>query len=241
MWAYLALAAAQLAGGYQQADLIKKSADVQASVNDMNAKYDELNAFRANAAGQSEAARYADIENATLGGQRTALAGANVDVGYGTAKDIQTDTKVTALVNTLELQKQGRDKAMGYNVQAINTRLGGQMAQLQGQMDAGAAQNRGLMSAASTAVSGYERMQSSGVGNQKLSGSNSTPTYSKPGARASEPSWFFGDNPAPYSQPAMGSMYGAQPDSTSGYKSLYDSGKSGDAESYFHSPYSFGN
>lgn len=238
MLAYFALAAAQLAGSYQQADLIKQSGDVQNSVAEMNAKFADLDAYNASREGLSESARYATVADQTIGSQRGAFAGANVDVNYGTAKDVQQDTKLTAMMNTLELQRRGREKALGFQQQALNTRLGGTMSQLQSQLDAGTAQNKGFLSAASTLVTGYERDQSTGVGQQKLSGSNDTPTYSKPGSRQAAPGeqkhWFYGSD-GPSAQPTVGSLIGAQPDSTSAYKSLYDSGLSGDAPSYFHS------
>ncbi len=217
MWAYVALAAAQVIGGYQQSEIIKQSADMKKSVDDMNAKFADLDAFNATAQGYSEAARYSTVADQTIAAQRSAYAGANVSLGYGTAGDVEKDSSVTKLVNTLELQRQGRAKALGYQQQALNTRLGGEMAQLQGAMDAGAAQNHGVMSAASTLVNGYERYKTSGVGNQKLSGSQTTPSYTKPGASYTDKNapggygssgheaWFFGSNPSPHTQPTQNS------------------------------------
>ncbi len=63
---------------------------------------------------------------------------------------------------------------------------------------------------------------------------SATPGRSPASANA-EPAWFYGDNPSPYAQPSK-SMLGAQPDSTAGYKALYDSGVNPDAPSYFKSP-----
>lgn len=214
MWAYAAIAAAQLVGGYQQADIIRQQAGVQQSVQELNANYADLDALHAEQNGFSESARYATVADSTIGQQRANLAGAGVDVNYGTAADIQADSKITAMLNTLEIQRQGREKALGFKIQAINTRLGGAMTQLQGQLNASSVQNQALLSAARTGVSGYERYDSTGKGNTSRSGSSDTPTYRNASsnnnmaggagdANSHQPAWFFGDNPSRYSQPSF--------------------------------------
>jgi hypothetical protein len=216
MWAYALLAGAQLIGGYQQADAIKGSADVQQSINNLNANYQELDAFNAQKAGYSQAARYQTVVDSTIAKQRVDEAAGGQAVGYGTAATAEGDSKLTGMLNVMEIQRQARESAHGYQVQAINTRLGGQMTQLQAGMDASAAENRGFTSALSTGVSGYERLQSTGSGVTSKSGSNSSPRWrqassytdaSKPGGYGSStsPAWFFGSNPSPYSQPSQSS------------------------------------
>lgn len=216
MWAYALLAGAQLIGGYQQGDAIKGSAEVQKSINDMNAQFQELDAFDAQKAGYSKAARYQSVVDSTIGKQRTALASEHVDVGYGTAADVQAESKLTGMLNVLEIQRQGREAAHGFQMQAINTRLGGEMATLQANMDASSAENRGFTSALSTGVSGYSHMQSTGTGLGSKSGTNSAPTWrpntassytdkNAPGGYGSKPAWFFGSDPSRHSQPSQSS------------------------------------
>lgn len=212
MWAYGLLAGAQLIGGYQQSDAIKSSADVQKSISNLNAQFSDLDAFNARKAGYSKAAQYADVVDSTIAKQRTDFAGQKVDVGYGTAADVQSDSKLTGMLNTMEIQKQGREAAHGYEVQAINTRLGGQMQELQAGLDASAAQNRGFTGALSTGISGYTQSQSTGTGLGSKSGTNSAPQWGggsgsssnvDPGKSSkSSPAWFFGSNPSPYAQPS---------------------------------------
>lgn len=211
MWAYALLAGAQLIGGFQQADAIKGSASVQQSVNDMNAKFAEQDSYNANKAGIAKSARYQTVVDSTIAKQRTAMASEHVDVGYGTAAEVQTDSKLQGMLNVMEIQRQGREVAHGYDMQAINTRLGGQMSMLQANMDAAAAENRGFTSALSTGISGYERSQATGTGVTSKSGTNSSPRWSssytdasKPGGYGSpqsQPAWFFGSNPSPHAQP----------------------------------------
>lgn len=215
MWAYALLAGAQLVGGYQSADAIRRNGNIRSSINDMNAKFSELDAFNAVRDGQSKAARFATTEADVIGKQRTQMAAQHVDVNYGTAVDVQSDSKLTSMLNVLELQKQGRAQAMGLKMQAINTRLGSQMSELQSQMDASAAENHGFTSALSTGISGYERAQSTGKGLGSKSGSLDTPTWggasytdkTKPGGYGSQPAWYFGSNPKPSAQPSSSSLF----------------------------------
>lgn len=217
MWAYAILAGAQLIGGYQQADAINNGAKVQQSISDMNARFADLDAFNANKAAGGKAARYQSMVDATVAKQRSTLASQKVDVNYGTAADVQTESKLTGNLNVLEIQRQGADQARGYQMQAINTRLGGQMGLLQASMDASAAVNRGVTGALSTGISGYQQAQSTGTGLGSKSGTNSTPqwggggsttpgSFENPAASPKE-AWFFGPNPSPHSQPTNSSLY----------------------------------
>lgn len=210
MWVYAILAAAQMVNGFQQAEMIKKNAEINQSVAEMNAEFSDLDAYKANNAGLSEAARYQTVVDSTLAAQKTAMAAQHVDINYGTATDIESDSKITGMINVLEIQRQGREKALGYNVQGINTRLGGVMGKLQGQLDASSAQSRGILNAVSTGISGYDRMESTGRGNTSRSGSNSAPQWRQGTStmESSKPAWFFGQEPSRYSQPSLSSPEG---------------------------------
>lgn len=217
MWAYALLAGSQLIGGYQQADAIKGSADVQQSINDMNAKYEEQDAFNAQKSGYSQADRYSTVVDSTIAKQRTNEAAAGQAVGYGTAGAVEGDSKLTGMVNVMQIQRQAREQAHGFQVQAINTQLGGAMQEQQAQMDASAAINKGFTGALSTGVSGYERSNVSGVGQNKNTGDSNSPTWRAPGASytnpnaaggyGSQPAWFFGSSPSKYSQPSSSSLF----------------------------------
>lgn len=177
MWAYAALAGLQLASGFQQADIIRQNGQLKASVDNLNARFADLDALKAQQDGQSAAARYANVVDSTVSAQRAAYAGAGQDVNFGTASQTQADAKVTGLMNTLEIQRQAREKAMGYQTQALNIRLGGTMSTLQSNMDAASAESRGIMSAITTGISGYQRMDSTGTGNTSRTGSSTTPQW----------------------------------------------------------------
>lgn len=158
------LAIFQAWAGLQQADTIRKNAKLKQQVDDMNAKFADLNAFRSLQEGQAQAADYEKKIEAVIGGQREAYASRNIDVNYGSAKEMQNDTQIQGVVNILNIQKQARDKALGYNNQAINERLQGQFKNIQGQLDASTAETTGFMQATHTAISGYPRIAGKGLG-----------------------------------------------------------------------------
>lgn len=172
MYAYIALAALQAVGGFQQADTIRKNGDLQAQVSQFNKQFADIDAHNALTNGYGQAARYQTIVDSTIGAGRAAYASQNVQVGYGTAGDVERDNRIAGLVNTLQIQKSARDQAVGYQAQSINLQLGGKMIQLQSNLQANAAQSGGIMQAASTAVAGYERSQSTGKGNTSRTGTN---------------------------------------------------------------------
>lgn len=172
MYAYAALAALQLIGGFQQGSIIRANGDLQANIANMNARFSELDAYNALTSGYSNAAKYANTINSTVASDRAAYAGEGVSVGYGTAAAVQSDNRIAGLVNTLQMQRSARDQAMGYEGQAINIRVGGAMTSLQFRLNASAAEFQGVAGAASTGISGYDRSLSTGKGNTSRTGTN---------------------------------------------------------------------
>lgn len=179
MWAYLALAAVQVVGGFQQADIIRQNGKLQGDMADMNARFAEVDAYNAREAGYSNAAKYETQIDQTVGAVKGAYAGANVDVKYGTASDVQTDNRVAGFENVLQLRRQAENAALGYQTQAINMRLGGQMTQLNAGLQAASAQASGLMQGIQTSVTGYAFGQSTGKGSTSRTGTDAKPVFDK--------------------------------------------------------------
>jgi hypothetical protein len=151
------MAAFQVASGYQQAEMIRENAKLKQRIDDMNENAIEIDAFEAEKSGYSEAARYASVANATITDQKIAMTSKDVDVTYGTAGTLQQEGKLTALLNTMELQRQGRLKAQGYRNEARNLKLGGSFRNIQTALEAGQTQSQGIMQGGQTLISGYAR------------------------------------------------------------------------------------
>lgn len=155
MYQYAALAAYQIWSAYNQAEVIRDQAELTKNIAEMNAKYAEIDAWEAEKYGYTESARYQSIVDQTVGEQRAAFAAQNVDVSFGTAKEIQQESKVTGFLNQLDMQRQARAKAMGLKFEASNYRVSGSMSQAQGGAQGNATMNAGFANAGATAVSGY--------------------------------------------------------------------------------------
>jgi len=158
---FAAMAAMQAMAGNQQAAALREQAKRKQMIADMNAEFAEADAWEAEQQGFTDTARYQAIIDGTVGTQRVAYAAQNVDINYGTAAEVQTETRLTGLLNTLDIQKQARQKAMGFKKEANNLRMGGESARSQGDSDALATQQAGYLTGANTAVTGYSKNSSS--------------------------------------------------------------------------------
>lgn len=156
-YAEAGLAGLQIWSGYQTAELIRDSARLQGQINDMNAGFAELDAYNSEVQGFSETARYQTTIDQTVSGQRVAFAAQGVDVSYGTAKEVQNESKLTGFLNQLDIQYQARQKAAGFHREARNIRLGGAMSNLSSEREASSAIRSGIFGAAQTGLSGYAR------------------------------------------------------------------------------------
>jgi opacity protein-like surface antigen len=210
MWAYVALAGAQVISAAQQAEMIQKQAKVQQRINEINAEFSELNAWEAMGDAQGEAARYDTQVSDVLGKQHAAFSGADVQIGYGTAGAVDADTRTMGMLNVLELQRRGRQQAFQHKIQAINQRLSGYMTGLQADIDAGAAIRQGTFAAAQTGIEAMKARASQGTGNSSKSGTPETPQFGPDEQKPADPKkvtknghpyWWFGYDPQPYYQP----------------------------------------
>jgi hypothetical protein len=154
---YAALAAMQAMSGNAQAATIREQAKRKQLIANMNAEFAEVDAWEAEQQGFADSARYQNVIDQTVGTQRVAYASQNVDINYGTAAEKQSETRITGMLNTLDIQKQARQKAAGFKKEAMNLRMGGEMQRQEAGMNANATQQAGYMNAANTALSGYSR------------------------------------------------------------------------------------
>lgn len=157
-----AYAGYQLISGYQQAETIRENAKLRDQIDGMNEWAAEQDAFNAEKEGYSHSARYQSTIDSTVADQRTAYASKNVDVNFGTAADVQADSKVTGFLNQLDIQRQASEKAYGYKREELNTRLQSGMNDAFAEEQAGAKEAEGTANAAKTFMSGYGGYQKAG-------------------------------------------------------------------------------
>jgi hypothetical protein len=156
-YAYAAMAGLQLVGGYFASQNIKETAKLNREISDMNAEFAELDAYDALAQGGTDMASYqAQIDN-TLAEQSTMMHAQDIDVNYGSAASVASETKFVGQLNLMEIQKQAQNKALGFKRQARDIRLGGALQQSADHTRAGQAMLSGVTSAAKTGMTGYAK------------------------------------------------------------------------------------
>ena len=157
MYVALAMAAFQMISGAQQAEVVRANAELSKQVNDMNAEFAEIDAFNAENTGRAEEARYQTTIDQTVGAQKVALASKDVDINFGTAKELQNQTKLTGFLNQIDIRNQAHNQALGYKGQARNLKLASYTQAAEAALQAGAIQSSSMMRGAETVISGAQK------------------------------------------------------------------------------------
>jgi hypothetical protein len=175
IWMY-ALAALQAGTALKQADEIRQGAELTNALNEVNAKYVEQDAYEAQKFGDTQVANYEKQIDQTVGAQKAGYASAGVDVGFGTAAEVQNETKLNGVLNILDIQNQARAKARGLTLQARNIRQGMSVGRSQSEINASATETSGILNAGATGYRAYtqESGNDTGLKNEALGGSNRT-------------------------------------------------------------------
>lgn len=178
-YAYAAMAGLQLAGGYFASQNIKATAELNKDIADMNAEFAELDAYDALAQGETNQALYQKQIDDTLAEQRAVMNAQDIDLSFGTAASVATETQFTGQLNLMQIEKEAQFSALGYKRQARDIRLGSEMQYASDRGRAGQAMFQSVLGAANTGLTGYARS-----GGTKYTGPTG-PTVDKAGGRTS--------------------------------------------------------
>lgn len=154
-WLLLAEGGLQLWSGFEQAELIREQTELQQNMNELNAQFAEYDAWEAEKFGYEQGARYRAVVDAAIGEQRVGYAAQGVDVNYGTAAEVQEDSRINGYLNALDVQRAARYRAYGLGVQASNLRLQGRMIGIEGNLGAFGARTRGITGAVGSGAQAY--------------------------------------------------------------------------------------
>lgn len=110
---YKAAQAQKKAGEANQA-----AANSQADLADYNAAVASVQAEDAVARGAQEESRFRTGVRGLIGSQRAGFAGGNIDVGFGSAVDVQADSAFLGELDALTIRTNAAREAWGYKVQA---------------------------------------------------------------------------------------------------------------------------
>ena len=109
---------AQEAAGQALADV----SESQAKLQDFNAQVADEQAQDSIQRGAEQESRLRTQIRGTIGAQRNAVAGGNVDVGFGSAVDVQGDAAYLGELDAQTIKTNAMREAWGYQVQAFDMR-----------------------------------------------------------------------------------------------------------------------
>lgn len=133
---FIAMAGAQTVGGIMQADAMKQQGKYEERQANFNARMLDLQAEDALKRGDKVASDVRRHGKQVRGTQRASFAGQGVDVGFGSALDLQDETVHFNNLDVLEAKNNAWRESFGYHVQAENTRLQGRHALTSARMNA---------------------------------------------------------------------------------------------------------
>jgi len=107
-------------------------AESQAELAEFNASVADLQAKDARELGAEEERRYRQGVDVLIGAQRAGIAAGNVDVGYGSAVDVQADAAYMGELDALTIRTNAAREAWGYEVEATDLRKRAEIARQEG-------------------------------------------------------------------------------------------------------------
>lgn len=125
-------AGSSIASGINNAGAAKASARYQKFISDSNARYARMAADDAIKRGDLDASKIHKETKRVVGSQRAAFAAQGIDVGVGSALDVQEDTKLTGELDRIKTKNNAYMEAFGYKIQASQDSLSGKLAKIQG-------------------------------------------------------------------------------------------------------------
>ena len=119
-----------MVSSYNQSRALREQGNYQRAMGDMNARYMEIQEKDALRRGEKEANAHQKDVKRLVGSQRAALAAQGIEINDDSALDIQADTAAMGAEDAMTIRNNAWREAMGFKIQAVNTRYAGQMAQM---------------------------------------------------------------------------------------------------------------
>lgn len=125
----------------EQGQANQAAAESQAQLSDYNASVAELQATDAEQRGDEEANKYRAGVRSIIGEQRTGLAASGVEVGSGSALDVQADAAFLGELDALTVKTNAAREAWGFKVQATDLRKRAEITRREGAYAAAAGED----------------------------------------------------------------------------------------------------
>ena len=114
---------------YGQAQAMEAQGDYQNTMSQINARNAERMGKKAIERGNKSAADFRSKVNQMIGTQKTAYAASGVDIGYGSAKQVQEQTRTLGYDDAITIENNAFLESMGFEQDAFNKKQAGKMGQ----------------------------------------------------------------------------------------------------------------
>lgn len=112
----------------------KAAKESEAQLSDYNAQVADIQATDAVQRGQQDEQRVRAGVRGMIGKQRAGFAAGNIDVGFGSAVDVQADAAFLGEQDALTVRNNAAREAWGYSVQAVDLRKRAEITRKEGSM-----------------------------------------------------------------------------------------------------------
>lgn len=155
---------ASAVGSYASASAQRASLGTQAAIAGINARIAELGAQSVLNQGKQQVAQSTLKYGALKGGQRAALAANGVDLGAGSAAELQASTDIMKEIDTSTIRANAVRSAWGYRTQGVNYQSDALMKQAQADgLSPGMSAVTSLIGSAGSVSSSWYKMNQDGA------------------------------------------------------------------------------
>jgi hypothetical protein len=155
------MAASSATGAYAQSRAQKAEANFKKAQGEQNARLADMQAADAEKRGNKEANNYMRKVRGVVGSQRAALAASGVDIGSGSALELQADTEALGEYDAAVIRNNAAREAWGYQAQATNFRNQAKFDYMAGKYASRNTLLTGGMQAASYGAESYSKYRES--------------------------------------------------------------------------------
>lgn len=123
-------------GGFNESRAITMQSNMEADQFQRNADYADFKAGDAKIRGDKEALETKKKTKTLIGRQRAAMAAQGIDIGSGSALDIQMETAELGAMDALTIKNNAFREAMGYRIESVDQQSQGEFTKLVGKSKA---------------------------------------------------------------------------------------------------------
>lgn len=153
----IALAGSSLIGGFQQAGAARAQARASKAQGEIAARQAEIQAEDALKRGEESARQAKQQTKQLIGKQRAAQAAQGIDVGSGTALDIQAETAEFGAIDESRIRLNAYREAWGFKTEANTSRTAGRLGALSAKQEARSSLLTGGLGAIGYGASAFEK------------------------------------------------------------------------------------